>query len=230
MSASEVAPNPFWYAKSTAALTSRDRLSIGVLAMLRISQFSNLDIGGRQPCQASGLLLASPVLRPNGLSVAAEVASEWLVLQRNKIDHGMAEMGSKGDTKVQAEHGRFPQQATSPEAANKKAPAVSLAGAEWGYHVQFTRTYCTRSITALRRIISCAQPRNGTSNACSERDRHERAAVARLPQPIKVSGLYHLRDGRAIGAGFQDILGQRIRFSVAALRKTATPRQHSLLQ
>jgi hypothetical protein len=33
MSASEVAPNPFWYAKPTAALTSRDRLSICVLAM-----------------------------------------------------------------------------------------------------------------------------------------------------------------------------------------------------
>ena len=33
VSASEVAPNPFWYAKSTAALTSRDRLSICVLAM-----------------------------------------------------------------------------------------------------------------------------------------------------------------------------------------------------
>jgi hypothetical protein len=28
-----VAPNPFWYAKPTAALTSRDRLSICVLAM-----------------------------------------------------------------------------------------------------------------------------------------------------------------------------------------------------
>jgi hypothetical protein len=28
-----VAPNPFWYAKPTAALTSRDRLSIGVPAM-----------------------------------------------------------------------------------------------------------------------------------------------------------------------------------------------------
>src|SRR5882757_873787 len=33
MSASEVSPNPFWYAKLTAALTSRDRLSICVLAM-----------------------------------------------------------------------------------------------------------------------------------------------------------------------------------------------------
>jgi hypothetical protein len=33
MSASEVAPNPFWYAKPTAALTSRDRLSTCVLAM-----------------------------------------------------------------------------------------------------------------------------------------------------------------------------------------------------
>src|SRR6266404_3258726 len=33
MSASEVASNPFWYAKPTAALTSRDRLSICVLAM-----------------------------------------------------------------------------------------------------------------------------------------------------------------------------------------------------
>ncbi|MGF7001276.1 hypothetical protein P3T25_009669, partial [Paraburkholderia sp. GAS32] len=30
---SEVAPNPFWYARSTAALTSLDRLSLFVLAM-----------------------------------------------------------------------------------------------------------------------------------------------------------------------------------------------------
>ena len=34
-------PNPFWYAMPTAALTSRDRLSICVLAMLCISQSPN---------------------------------------------------------------------------------------------------------------------------------------------------------------------------------------------
>src|SRR5260370_41196570 len=45
MSASEVASTPFWYAKPTAALTSRDRLSICVLAMC-ISPSTNLDMTG----------------------------------------------------------------------------------------------------------------------------------------------------------------------------------------
>src|SRR6266851_5089800 len=48
MSASEVAPNPFWYAKPTAALTSRDRLSICVLAMFvhkSVHQLSMTGIG-----------------------------------------------------------------------------------------------------------------------------------------------------------------------------------------
>src|SRR6266403_2418806 len=52
MSASEVPPNPFWYAKPTAALTSRDRLSICVLAMvLEVSQPTKYARGG-QRCQA----------------------------------------------------------------------------------------------------------------------------------------------------------------------------------
>src|SRR6266849_9600395 len=46
MSASEVAPNPFWYAKPTAALTSRDRLSICVLAMFAPKSVNQLYITG----------------------------------------------------------------------------------------------------------------------------------------------------------------------------------------
>src|SRR5882762_4279844 len=46
MSASEVAPNPFWYAKSTAALTSRDRLSICVLAMFVHKSVNKLSMAG----------------------------------------------------------------------------------------------------------------------------------------------------------------------------------------
>src|SRR6266481_5285410 len=46
MSASEVAPNPFWYAKPTAALTSRDRLSICVLAMLVPKSVNQLYLTG----------------------------------------------------------------------------------------------------------------------------------------------------------------------------------------
>src|SRR5260370_33318943 len=45
MSASEVASNPFWYVNSTAALSSRDRLSIFVLAIC-ISPSTNLDMMG----------------------------------------------------------------------------------------------------------------------------------------------------------------------------------------
>src|SRR6266853_5963641 len=59
MSASEVAANPFWYAKPTAALTSRDRLSICVLAM-HISPSSNLDTTGGQTCQAVRLAFGQP--------------------------------------------------------------------------------------------------------------------------------------------------------------------------
>src|ERR1700686_1249717 len=52
MSASEVAPNPFRYAKLTAALTSRDRLSICVLAMFVHKPVTQLGCGGgRQTCQ-----------------------------------------------------------------------------------------------------------------------------------------------------------------------------------
>src|SRR5712691_8328314 len=46
MSASEVAPNPFWYAKSTAALSSRDRLSICVLAMFAHKSANRLNMVG----------------------------------------------------------------------------------------------------------------------------------------------------------------------------------------
>src|SRR6266404_2634727 len=46
MSASEVAPNPFWYAKPTAALTSRDRLSICVLAIFVPKSVNQLFITG----------------------------------------------------------------------------------------------------------------------------------------------------------------------------------------
>src|SRR5258708_34866713 len=46
MSASEVAPNPFWYAKPTAALTSRDRLSICVLAMFVHKSVTQLSMAG----------------------------------------------------------------------------------------------------------------------------------------------------------------------------------------
>src|SRR6266404_926798 len=60
MSASEVASNPFWYVNSTAALSSRDRLSIFVLAMC-ISPSTNLDMtGGRQTCQALRLASGQP--------------------------------------------------------------------------------------------------------------------------------------------------------------------------
>src|ERR1700732_963473 len=44
MSASEVAPNPFWYAKSIAALTSRDRLSICVLVMFAHESVKQLSV------------------------------------------------------------------------------------------------------------------------------------------------------------------------------------------
>src|SRR6267378_1630101 len=44
MSASEVAPNPFWYAKSIAALTSRDRLSICVLVMFAHKSVNQLSV------------------------------------------------------------------------------------------------------------------------------------------------------------------------------------------
>src|ERR1700730_10064148 len=44
MSASEVAPNPFWYAKSIAALTSRDRLSICALVMFAHKSVDQLSI------------------------------------------------------------------------------------------------------------------------------------------------------------------------------------------
>src|SRR5216684_6682202 len=70
MSASEVAPNPFWYAKSTAALSSRDRLSICVLAMFAPKSVNQLvHNGGRQACQASGLVLASRT----PLSIGAQI-------------------------------------------------------------------------------------------------------------------------------------------------------------
>src|SRR4029077_13444935 len=46
MSASEVAPNPFWYAKLTAALTSCDRLSICVLAMFVPKSVNQLYVTG----------------------------------------------------------------------------------------------------------------------------------------------------------------------------------------
>jgi hypothetical protein len=41
-----VAPNPFWYAKPTAALTSRDRLSICVLAMFVHKSVNQLSMTG----------------------------------------------------------------------------------------------------------------------------------------------------------------------------------------
>src|ERR1700692_89443 len=44
MSASEVSPNPFWYAKLTAALTSRDRLSICVLVMFAHKSVNQLNM------------------------------------------------------------------------------------------------------------------------------------------------------------------------------------------
>jgi len=63
MSASEVASNPFWYAKPTAALTSRDRLSICVLAMC-ISPSTNLDMTGSVNRQAlRSLILTYPTGR-----------------------------------------------------------------------------------------------------------------------------------------------------------------------
>jgi hypothetical protein len=39
-----VAPNPFWYAKSIAALTSRDRLSICVLVMFAHKSVNQLNM------------------------------------------------------------------------------------------------------------------------------------------------------------------------------------------
>src|SRR5882762_242042 len=70
MSASEVAPNPFWYAKLTAALTSRDRLSICVLAMFvhqSVDQLSMVGVGKRVkppacPKPRSGITRCVPLL------------------------------------------------------------------------------------------------------------------------------------------------------------------------
>src|ERR1700674_3812902 len=100
MSASEVASNPFWYAKPTAALTSRDRLSICVPAMC-ISPSTNLDMTGvGKPVKSSGLLLAS---RGEPLDLFAAVGWRQCVT----IDHRNACSGwvsaralSADDTKV----------------------------------------------------------------------------------------------------------------------------------
>src|SRR4029077_10437514 len=66
MSASEVAPNPFWYAKPTAALTSRDRLSIGVIAMF-VSQSTNPVVGIRKSVKPPACLWPAAVPDPDGL-------------------------------------------------------------------------------------------------------------------------------------------------------------------
>src|SRR5579862_5102039 len=71
MSASEVSPNPFWYAKLTAAVTSRDRLSICVLAMFTHKSVNQLSMAGiGEICQASGLL---PPL------------THWTVMRRDRV-------------------------------------------------------------------------------------------------------------------------------------------------
>src|SRR5260370_15474177 len=46
MSGREVAPNPFWFGKLTAALISRDRLSICVLAMFVHKSVDQLSMAG----------------------------------------------------------------------------------------------------------------------------------------------------------------------------------------
>src|ERR1700722_10628070 len=81
MSASEVAPNPFWYAKPTAALSSRDRLSIRVLAMFALKLVIQLSMRGiGKPVKPPACFRPAAVLDPDSRGVAAEVASEWLVL------------------------------------------------------------------------------------------------------------------------------------------------------
>src|SRR5580704_11937753 len=65
MSASEVAPNPFWYAKLTAAQTSRDCLSICVLAMLvckSVIQLNMTSVG--KPVKPPACFWAAAVLAP----------------------------------------------------------------------------------------------------------------------------------------------------------------------
>src|ERR1700730_3508628 len=82
MSASDVASNPFWYAKPTAALTSRDRLSICVLAMC-ISPSTNLDMMGvRKPVKPS-----AAVPDPDVPDRAFECGQCRSLLHRSVVDH-----------------------------------------------------------------------------------------------------------------------------------------------
>src|SRR6266481_898846 len=65
MSASEVASNPFWYVNSTAALSSRDRLSIFVLAMC-ISPSTNLDMMGTgKPVKSAAFFWPATIRDPD---------------------------------------------------------------------------------------------------------------------------------------------------------------------
>src|SRR5258707_11021991 len=74
MSASEVSPNPFWYAKLTAASTSRDRLSICVLAMFvhkSVDQLSMSRVGKPvKPLQALTLMRGPDGSNGRGSDVA----------------------------------------------------------------------------------------------------------------------------------------------------------------
>src|ERR1700730_1804839 len=79
MSARGVAPNPLWYANPAAALSGRDRLSRCVPATFAPKSVNQLYItGGRQACQASGLVLASRI----PLSIGAQI------LDANPPAHG----------------------------------------------------------------------------------------------------------------------------------------------
>jgi hypothetical protein len=65
MSASEVAPNPFWYAKSIAALTSRDRLSMCVLVMFAHESVNQLS-----------MMKISKAVKPGAFSVVRADSNE----------------------------------------------------------------------------------------------------------------------------------------------------------
>src|SRR6202171_3344923 len=81
MSASEVASNPFWYVNSTAALSSRDRLSIFVLAMC-ISPSTNLDMMGTgKPVKSAAFIWPATIPDPD----VPDRAFEWGHVARSSI-------------------------------------------------------------------------------------------------------------------------------------------------
>src|SRR6266403_1520819 len=97
MSASEVAPNPFWYAKSTAALSSRDRLSICVLAMFAHKSANRLNmVGIGEPVKPSACFCPAAVQSETGkvrnrrILVVAARSGECLLTIRLQTSHQLA--------------------------------------------------------------------------------------------------------------------------------------------